>query len=120
MTHFKIFLLLSFQIAKACQHLIFHYFIYYSIELMITKLFLRLILKSPLPKQLEPLSFFNHVHLKILCIKDQYPVTDQLYHSIKTTQKQVHIFSVVKFLFFASSGRERYKIKLGHLESDRS
>ena len=120
MTHSGIFFILWFLTAKAYQHPIFHNFVYYSIELMISKLFFELILRSPPLKQSGPLSFFNHAHLKIVCIEDQYPVTDQLYHSIKTIRKQVHIFSAVKFLFFASSERELNKIMLGLLASGRS
>jgi len=120
MTHFDIFFLLLFLATKAYQHLIFHYFAYYLIELMIRKLFFQLIPRFLPLKQLEPLSSFNHARLKILCIKDQYPVTDQLYHSIKTIQKQTHIFSAVKFQFFASSEKELNKIMHEHLASGRS
>jgi len=120
MTHSGISFLLWFPAVKASQHPIFHYFVDKSIQLTISKLFFELIPQSLLPKQSEPLSFFNHVHLKIVCIKVQYLVTGQLYHSIKTKQKQAHIFSVVEFLFFASSERELNKIMLGHLVNGRS
>jgi hypothetical protein len=120
MIHSYIFFLLLFLATKAYRHLNYHYFTYYLIELMIRMLFFELIPRFLPLKQLEPLSSFNHARLKILCIKDQYLVIDQLYHSIKTKQKQTHIFSAVKFQFFTSSEKELNKIMHGHLANGRS